>query len=328
MAAVGLLGLTLTSCDNSFIFEDMPECVPEYRLRLAYDYNMQKVNAVNQVRAAEVYAFDGEGNLATVSKANEQELAANDWTLPLDVQRGQNYDLVVWCGLVDESPFALDGTRAVTSKEDLTCRLITETDDQGRVISRKSMPHLFHTSAQVGYTVENGLEEHTVNLIKNTNTFRVMIEKEGGGEMEIGDYDIEITDFNGVMNHQNEVSGEQIVYLPIDQQVFEPTEATEDAPATPYLLAADFNHARLMTGSDARLRIEKANSTIVVCDEPLIPMLLNVKEQAAPEMGDQEYLDREDTYEIKVIAPSDEDWSNVLIYINGWRVVLNNMEWK
>ena len=190
------------------------------------------------------------------------------------------------------------------------------------------MPHLFHTSSVVGYTVENGLEEHTVKLVKNTNVFRVDIEKDGGGEIKIGDYEIEITDSNGVMSHQNEVSGEEIVYLPLDQHVSEPTEATEDAPATPYILSADFNHARLVTGSDARLKITVPNSSIVVCDQPLIPMLLNVKEQAAPEMEDQEYLDREDTYVIKVIAPSDEDWSKVVIYINEWRVIFNNMEWK
>ena len=326
--AVGLLGLTLSSCDNSFVFEDMPECVPEYRLRLSYDYNMAKTEAVSQVEAAEVYAFDEEGNFVTVSKADKQTLIDNDWTLPLDVERGHNYDLVVWAGLTEESPFTLDGTRAVSTKEDLTCRLTTDTDENGRVISRKAMPHLFHASPVVGYTVENGVEEHTAKLIKNTNVFRIMIQMEDGSELKVGDYDIEIIDANGVMSHQNEVSGEEIVYLPIDQNVSEPTEATEEAEATPYILSADFNHARLMTGSDARLKITESNSNIVVCDQPLIPMILSTKSEAAPGMDDQEYLDREDTYKITVYAPLGEDWNHVSILINGWRVTLNEMEWN
>lgn len=324
-AMAAMMSLALSSCDSSFVYEDLRPCVPEYRVKLSYDYNMSGAQKVSDVHAAEVYAFDKEGKLAAVSRADRQTLIDNDWTLPINLERFQDYDLVVWGGLTDESPFSLDGTRAVTSKEDLTCRLGTETDASGRNVSSNRFPsHLFHSTKTVRYEVEDGPEERTVDLIKNTNLIDVLIRSTRNEALVASDYNVEITDVNGVMGHDNSVSGE-VVYLPArwldgDYNISdgEGGYTTEAAHA----VVAEMHHGRLMADSQAELLITRADNGEEFFRSKLIDLFMKLKNRIAPGMDLQEYLDRQDYYRIDLVLTT-----HVSVYINGYRIIENNMEW-
>lgn len=328
MAAAGFMAFALTSCDSSFVFEDLRPCVPEYRVRLSYTYNMAFEERASQIEAAEVYAFDKEGKLVTVSKADYQTLKDNDWTLPLDIERFQDYDLFVWGGLTSESPFFLDGSRAVTSQEDLACHLATDSDEEYPNYSDRKFPGLFHGISSVSYTVEDGVEERTVEMIKNTNDINVLIQKETGEPVEEGYYVVEITDANGDMDHFNSVSGSEIQYrhhsyTAGDFQIPDGNGGKEETYAASGQW--EFSVARLMENSDARIKIRLGDSNITIVDEKLIDLLLAHKPSS---MSKQEYLDRQDSYYLTFRLRVEEDWLHVSVYVNDWLIIKNDMEWN
>ncbi|MDE7108728.1 MAG: FimB/Mfa2 family fimbrial subunit, partial [Muribaculaceae bacterium] len=67
-----------------------------------------------------------------------------------------------------------------------------------------------------------------------------------------------------------------------------------------------------------------------IVNEPLIQKLLLASKPKvmAPDgehwttKSDQEYLDREDTYEAIFTL---EDYAHIIVHINGWRVIINNV---
>ena len=328
--AVGLAAMTLSSCDSSFVYEDLRPCIPQYMVKLSYSHNLANENRVEQVEAAEVYAFDADGNLVESVKADKQTLIDNDWTLPLNLERFQAYDLVVWGGLVTESPFALDGTRSVTSKEDLTCRLNTEKDEDGNEISKKTFPPLFHGTKQVTYSVEDGPEVYEAPLMKNTNTVNVIVRKKSGEVVEDGYYVVEVTDANGVMDHQNNVSGENVKYIHTSYESVELPQPNGEGGEAVHTTQAghwQFHTARLMKNSPATIKINLGESGINLVNTKLVDLLLAAKAKEAPDMDDQEYLDRQDTYTIDFTLRVEENWSVFEIYVNNWIVVVNDIIW-
>lgn len=323
--AAGLMALTFVSCDSSFVYEDLRLCIPDYRVRLSYDHNLTSTQKVELVEAAEIYAFDQDGKLAAISKADKAELEANDWSLPIDLERFETYDLVVWCGLTANSPFGLDGTRAVTSKEDLTCRLATQPDERGRNTSDKKFPHLFHSTKTVSYTVDDGLEEYVVPLVKNNNEIDIIIRSERDEQTVASDYTVEIIDKNGVMAHDNAVSGDEVIYLPTgwtsgefpfsDGQGGYSTETSQ-------AVKAEMHVARLMKDASPVLKIYRNSDGKRMYDGSLLELFAEVKQHIRPDMDLQEYLDRQDQYNVDLVLTN-----KVSIYVNGWRIIENEMDW-
>jgi len=43
-------------------------------------------------------------------------------------------------------------------------------------------------------------------------------------------------------------------------------------------------------------------------------------------MDDQEYLDRQDKYDLVFFLDQGDRWMNAYIYINSWKLVLQNIE--
>lgn len=327
----GAMAAGLSSCNDSIVFDDLPECVPEYRVRLSYDHNMAFEERVNKVEAAEVYAFDADGNLAATATADLETLKENDWTLPLKLNRNQEYQLVIWGGLTMESPFRLDGSRAFSSFGDVICRLGTETDGEGHATSSSRLPALFHGTTTVTYTKEDGYEEYTAKLVKNTNQLDVVMRRKAGSPVGVSEYKVKVTDANGVMDHTNSVSGDDIHYLPVE--IVEGNRRLPDGQGgqsqyTTQAVTAEMHVARLMKDSPARLIVNEAASGKEMFNVALVDLLLAAKENIAPNMDDQEFLDRQDEYDVELILPSDETWHGLEIYINNWVIVYNDIEWK
>lgn len=321
----------LVSCNDSIVFDDLPECVPEYRIRLSYDHNMAFEERVNKVEAAEVYAFDTDGNLAAIATADLETLKENDWTLPLNLKRNQEYQLVIWGGLTPESPFSLDGSRAFGSFGDVICRLGTESDGDGNSISSKRFPALFHGKTTVTYTKEDGYEEYTAKLVKNTNRLDVVMRRKAGSPVGISEYNVKVRDANGVMDHTNAVSGDDVHYIPVEiveGDRREPDGQGGQSELTTKAVTAELHVARLMKDSPARLIINESASGKEMFNVALVDLLLAAKEKIAPDMDPQEFLDRQDEYSVELILPSDELWHGLEIYINNWVIVYNDIEWK
>ena len=69
--------------------------------------------------------------------------------------------------------------------------------------------------------------------------------------------------------------------------------------------------------------IEKDETVLSI---PLVDYALLVKGQYNRTMDDQEYLDRQDEYALTFFLDEGNQWMNSFIYINSWRIVLQNTE--
>ena len=68
----------------------------------------------------------------------------------------------------------------------------------------------------------------------------------------------------------------------------------------------------------------KAGETVLSI--PLIDYCLLVKGNYNRNMSDQEYLDRQDEYNMTFFLDENDRWVNSTIYINSWKVVLGSIE--
>ena len=57
---------------------------------------------------------------------------------------------------------------------------------------------------------------------------------------------------------------------------------------------------------------------------PLVDYVLLVKGNYNREMSDQEYLDRQDEYNMTFFLDNGNRWMNAYIHINSWKIVLQH----
>ena len=88
---------------------------------------------------------------------------------------------------------------------------------------------------------------------------------------------------------------------------------------------AEHTVSRLVKGNDMRLRIHNKKDECIV-DIPLIDYALMVKGNHNRNMTDQEYLDRQDKYDLVFFLDEHDRWMNAFIYINSWKVVLQSTD--
>jgi hypothetical protein len=88
---------------------------------------------------------------------------------------------------------------------------------------------------------------------------------------------------------------------------------------------AELTTARLMTDSRPLLVVTNRSNGKKVLSVPIVDYALLVKGNYNKAMGDQEYLDRQDEYNMTFFT-HDGEWVSSQIIINSWRVVIDNKE--
>lgn len=181
---------------------------------------------------------------------------------------------------------------------------------------------------------------HTVSLTKDTNVIRVVLQHLSGKPMDKDDYDIFVTDHNALYAHDNSLlPHKDITYHPWVKKSGEASFHPEDEPegweqsraqTTASAVVAELTVGRLMADrkKDALLVVNNAHDGSNIATIPLIQYLLMVKghyygADGHTPMSDQEYLDREDDYPMTFFLDEQDHWLRTVIYINIWRVVLN-----
>ena len=88
---------------------------------------------------------------------------------------------------------------------------------------------------------------------------------------------------------------------------------------------AEFTVGRLVLGHHPRLTVTNQRGETIF-SIPLIDYALLVKGYYNRDMDDQEYLDRQDEYNMVFFLDENDRWMNAYIYINSWKVVLQNAD--
>jgi hypothetical protein len=328
---IALAGIMTVSCSKA-IFDEEGDCSVHYRIGFKYDMNMKFADAFsNSVCSVHLYAFDESGLLVYKKAEGGEALKSEDYAMEVDMAPG-TYTFIAWCGLDGGDAFSLCTNPVVgtTTIEQLQCELAKEYDQNNGAMVNDELNHLFHGMKKITLPEMYGTFNETMSLVKNTNTVKVILQNLSGEDILPDDYTYQITDDNGLMEHDNDlVDDETINYYPFSVvageagvDVQENTKAIESVS----IAVAEFTVGRLVTYRNPVLTITHNRNSEVVARIPLKDYALLVKGNYNRKMDDQEYLDRQDEYSLTFFLDEHGHWSTSQIIINSWRVVLQDTD--
>ena len=343
LAAAMLCGLLGSSCDSS-IYDDEGDCVPRYKVGFVYDRNMKWADAFpHEVEAVKLHLIDADGKVAAVFQESGERLDHAGYTMDVDVAPGR-YTLMAWAGDKDGQSFEYGGDIYARGAyqvpfpdykpgcENLTMRMRRQSL-YGEAVSRENLSRLYHgVLADVDFPDGEGEHKVTVSLTKNTNYVKVVLQQMAGLPMDMKDLEVTITDDNGMMEWDNSLRQEEtITYRPWNVKPIAASISPDSGDgdglgtaATYTGLMAEFTTARLMEEhrETARLTVKYKGKTKF--SVKLIDFLLMVKGEYNRAMSDQEYLDRQDAFDLVFFLDEGHEWTSTTIFINSWKVVLQN----
>lgn len=346
-AAVTAIGITmavsLSGCD---LVREESDCVASYNIvSFVYDHNMKFADAFDhEVSRVTLFAFDHETGRLVKRIQTRSEDPAEGHSLVLDVQPGE-YDLLVWGGDYDPSFDISNGTEGESSFGDFHAYMRRARENGESHVRDKVVP-LFHGKVTVTlpYASPSKPNRITVPLIKDTNTVRVVLQQLSGEPVDASDFIFTITDGNGWLNADNTLRDtEKIIYHPYHVKTgsvdinTDPKDLVTGAsfaslPAFTFptrsaltTALAEFSVGRLTTVADPILHITRPDGKTVLSVN-IRDYALLVKGETNGDMDTQEYLDRQDEYNMTFFLDKDYEWVSTVVIINDWRIIRNEGE--
>ena len=314
------------SC-NSLIYEGTGDC--DVIIRFEYDFNMKYADAFpNEVKAVALYVFDQSGRFVTKATDSGPALAEKGYYMTIPGLEPGVYDLVAWCGLIDDTVFSVADP---ATREELFCRMKTLTK-AGSYMDR-DLGTLFYgyvEDADLDRLPPGSVNTVTVPLIKNTNSVRVLLQAlDNITVIDPAEYEFIIRDRNAVLDWQDNVYAPS----PLDYYAWDKRQGSVEYTSSERLTAAvaEFTVNRFFPWKDEAEKtwldvIDKTTGKTVI-HVPVVDYFLLVKGNYNRSLSDQEYLDRQDDYQITFFLDNRRGWSLAAgIFINGWHIVLQGSD--
>ena len=333
-------GLVFTSCSTIFDYEG--DCSYTYNIKFEYTKNILSAEAfTGNVTHVSLYVFDVEtGLLACKVTDSGDALKARDYMMQLELQPG-TYDLVAWCGsaVADNKVIVPEVEVGKTTIEEVDCVIDRVVTHGHSSCVLEDMGHLFHGKERVTFTDDEGEHVKVVNLTKNTNSVRIVLQSLQKGQfLSKDDFDFRIQDENGNMNYDNTLAECELVTYhawaiseisaSVDADINDdnvhdrmPTRANESTA-----VMAELTIGRLMDYKEPRLVVYNKTSEALVLSIPLKDYALMVKGYGYSHWSDQEYLDRQDNYTMTFFLDELGTWVASHVIINDWKIVLQSTE--
>lgn len=333
LAAVALI-VGATSCDA--IYEDAVPCESGVELRFIYDYHMERGNAfMYNVDCLTVHIYDNAGNHIMTTTETSNVLADEDWRMKLDLPNG-SYRAVAYGGMeCEESSFEHTAGLPTpgTSHDNLGVNLKAGLHD---AIGRENPLH-DHFWGAVDFTVTGGSlerEKVTVEMRKNTNNIRIVLQHLNGEPVDPDMFDFYVTADNTHMAADNSlISRGNTVYTPW-------TKGQTDMGILPDGTTLSNAYAQISTsrlvenpGSNPRIRVTTNDATRAedddntVLDLDLISLVKMARQQhEVNDMPLQEYLDRESRWSFIFLLDKNNTYYSLHIKVNDWDVRFNHIE--
>lgn len=319
-------GAMVASCDD-LIYDDLEACEVEYRVKFKYDYNMKYADAFpHEVHSVTLYVFDANGRFVLQQTEQGEALADKNYTMGIELPQG-NYDFITWAGLENQESFTVPVLMAGTSTmQDLTCRMNRNwVDGENQVGYLKPLWHGKASLTVTGPDKVSELRIVEVPLVKNTNTFRIILQQLSVTPIDVEHFEFVIEDGNGYMAHDNRLLDDvSLTYYPYHRATGS-AEAGASGEEQLNVAIAELSVGRLVETQNPILTITNRNSGAVVFSIPLVKYLAVCKTVANYDMSLQEYLDREDEYVMHFFLDEGGEWINTQIIINDWIVRYNDI---
>lgn len=338
-AAVAVVAMA-GSCSDSFIYDYEGDCDPDYRVRFHYDYNLKNADAfASEVDHVTLNVIDSEGRIVHTHTESGDALKAAGYEIVLDdIIKPGKYRLQAWCGMgahPDSKSFAihpsgtLEGLRCTLLSDEAASRADDIEGAEGTHV-RRELKNLYHgLTEELDFPDDEGVHTFDVNLMKNTNSVKVVLQHLSGEPIDYRDFDFTITSANARMDHDNSIIGAApVVYHAWDVRGGQ-ADISSGGTAQPGVLTtavAEFTIARLMEDEDVRLKVTRASDGMELFSVPMIDLALLIKSANLRSMPDQEFLDRQDDYSFVFFLDANYRWTQVQINILSWTVVYNNTE--
>ena len=328
MVAAMLAG---SSCENGLIFEGEGDCGVYYRIRFKYDYNIKFADAfAYEVNSLALYVFDENDVLVEeIATTDKQALSSGNFEIPLELQPG-HYTLMAWGGLMNEESFDMlaDTQVGKTKLQELQVKMHRQYDEEGKARVSEDLLPLFHGILPIEVTDTPGTHIETVSLMKDTNVIRILLHEMSGQDVDADRFIFEIKDSNGLYDWDNALlDDEMITYSAWYQNTgsAEIEDSDVKSMTSVNVALAELTIGRMRAGDSPVLHIRNRETGEDVFRIPVADYALLVKGYYREKMGDQEYLDRQDEYTMTFFL-NEGEWVSSVIYINSWRVVLNDTE--
>lgn len=336
------LSTCVSSCESVMDGEnDDPVCNSTYYMRFIYDMNMDFADAFDsQVSSVELYIFNSKtGDLVKKMGESGAALAQDGYRMELDLKPG-SYTFVAWCGLTGNGgQFTV--ASSVSSLGDVTCQM-ARSRAEGLAIQQSNLSPLFHGTTSATLIDDSSEHVYTIRLTKNTNNINISLQNVDGSSLDVDRFAISMVDNNGHMAHDNALlEDEDISYRPFRQLSGSADVASgRSDDGRQNVVKAELSTARLMANHNPKIEITDTSNGESLYSIPIVEWALMLKSSQYASLGSQEYLDREDTYNVVLYLqkgsgdePEDPDQPNdpdredqfvvAAIYINGWRLVIN-----
>lgn len=319
---------SLASCN--VLTEEDQDCA--LYVRFKYDMNMNFADAFqNAVNSVTLYAFK-DGVLAYQRTEEGELLKQNGYRMRIDeipYREKHKYDYITWAGEPDNESFTIPVlTVGKSTKEDLFCQL----NRAGNGVVSDDLEDLFHgmTNGQDYSRSASSAagDEVVIPLTKNTNNIRIVLQHLSGKPVDVNKLNFTITDKNGLMNYDNMLLGEDVITYKAWHKAQGSAgigEQQEGVITEVNLALADLTVARLMADEEPILVVTNDEEEMVI-HIPLVDYALLYKRLRYEDMPDQEFLDRQDEYNMTFFLDENYRWINQFIYINSWKVVLQESE--
>lgn len=298
----------LTSCVRDGADDD--DCYAY--VRFIYDYNMEYVDLFpKKATIIDLYIFDENGVFVKVVQDRNGSFA-DDFKiqLPLPFEE-KTYNFVAWSGLYDQSYICPPTmTPGVSTMNDLEVQV---QGFQQKYVCDELHP-LWHgvLKAKIGVQRNQVL---TIELIKDTNKFRVVMQNLDGSPIDVSNYEVYLSSPNGHYNCHNIIQDDAATPIKYDS----------------YYTANDAQTGAITELNTMRLSTEKTNTLHInhkisgqTLDIPLNTYINALRLQEHAYMPLQEYMDREDAYHVLIFftpKPGGEDgYLSADINIQPWYI--------
>lgn len=305
----------LAALVSSCVYEDEVPCT--CNIRFVYDYNMEFADAFPaQVNDVKLFIFDSDGTFIAQQQDRGEHLDAN-YRMSLDLKPG-TYSLVAWAGTeTDPTHYRLPELTSGTSHaQDLTLTL-----NALQQVSQKNLSHLWHGMLKEFTVTGDRHEEATIQLVKNTNKFRILLQTADEEPLNANDFSFALTADNGLMDYDNSLPRQDMItYLPHVKQ-------TVDMGDNSTAVVAELATLRLMADRTPRFTVTNERNGNALFDIDLVKYLNLMRLDEYSTMSLQEYLDRENTYQVILFLSRQKGTYVVLsIQINAWRMIFNHTD--
>jgi len=296
---LGCFSLLLNSC----IYENLDDC-KTYSIHFVYNYNLKYTDLFSEeATKMNLYVFDTNGNFVEEFQDTRTSFPKT-YNMEVPLPSGE-YTFIVWSGVYPEA-YTVEGGNAhrEVSLPDFKLRLTELAAEE----TSQNLPNLFYGRLESTTVGINKVD--TISLIKNTKTITVtMLPINDSSSLNKENYKIWVESPDGIYDNSNNPQGGVIKYRPYFD------ENNSDGG-----FSMKLNTLRLMADATNTLVVETSYN------EPLIRFDLNkiideLRMVSHNNLLLQEYLDRQDEYDIVINGITDDDmFSSISLTVNGWLI--------